>query len=339
MGKSLKIICVQPDDDYYFWQVNVWLESLRLIGKSDKAIVLIFTPNFREQNMKWKELEAVYPEAEFAYYKDEDNISKTFGIYIPVLRPYTLMKYFNEHPEMVNHAIFYCDCDIVFTEKFNIDDYIDDDVCYVSDTNSYINASYFDSKVNDVKPEMLEKYKQTDILSEVTSLVGITREICEKNNNHSGGAQYLLKNIGGSFWDKVITDCLVIRSYLMNVNRQFFENENKGFQSWCADMWAVLWNLWLREKEVKVIPELDFAWSSDPIEKLDNIGILHNAGIVGNSQGTAPTFYKGLYHNGKNPFDDPHLQTVLNSEESKKLCNHYYLTRMFDVKQKYNLNY
>jgi hypothetical protein len=339
MKKELKFVAVQPDDDYYFWQVNVWLESLRLIGKSDKAIVLIFTPNFREQNMKWKELEAVYPEAEFAYYKDEDNISKTFGIYIPVLRPYTLMKYFNEHPEMVNHAIFYCDCDIVFTDKFNIDDYIDDDVCYVSDTNSYINASYFDSKVNDVKPEMLEKYKQADILSEVTSLVGITREICEKNNNHSGGAQYLLKNVGGSFWDKVITDCLVIRSYLMNVNRQFFENENKGFQSWCADMWAVLWNLWLREKEVKVIPELDFAWSSDPIEKLDNIGILHNAGIVENSQGTAPTFYKGLYHNGKNPFDDPHLQTVLNSEESKKLCNHYYLTRMFDVKQKYNLNY
>jgi hypothetical protein len=339
MSKDLRFLVIQPDDDYYIWQVHTWLESLKMIGKSDKAIVLVFTPNFRDFNEKWKDLEALYPESEFAYYKDVDGISKTFSLYIPVLRPYTLMKYFKEHPEMVNKAIFYCDCDIVFTERFNIDAYIDDDICYLSDTNSYISASYFDSKIKDVLPEKLEDYEKTDILSETTSLVGITREICEKNNLHSGGAQYLLKNIDAGFWDNVTSHCLMIRSYLMNVNRQFFENENKGFQSWCADMWAVLWNLWLREKETRVVPEMEFAWSSDGIEKLDRVGILHNAGIVANNQGAIPTFYKGLYHSGKNPFQDPHLEEVLNSELSKTLCNHYYVTRMFDVKQKYNFNY
>ena len=30
-------------------------------------------------------------------------------------------------------------------------------------------------------------------LAELTSLVGITREIAEANNDHSGGAQYFLK--------------------------------------------------------------------------------------------------------------------------------------------------
>ena len=55
-----------------------------------------------------------------------------------------------------DHSIFYCDSDILWTDKFNIDDFVQDDVCYLSDTNSYINAKYFDSKVNQDKPIDLE---------------------------------------------------------------------------------------------------------------------------------------------------------------------------------------
>jgi hypothetical protein len=337
--KDLKFIQACPDDDYYIWQVHTWLESLRNIGKSDKAISLIFTPDFRERNEKWKMIVDLYPEAEFAFIKDEHKISKLLKVYIPILRPYSLWRYFTDHPDMVNKAIFYCDSDVVFTENFNIDAYIDDDVCYVSDTNSYINASYFDSKIKDVKPEALEEYKKTDILSEVTSLVGITREIAEKNNMHSGGAQYLLKNIGASFWDKMITDCININLYLGNVNKQFFESESKGFQKWCSDMWAILWGLWLRGQETKVVKELDFAWSTDPIAKLNTIGILHNAGVTSNFHGPVPMFYKGTYHAGKDPFTDNHLKTVIDNEENKKLCNNYYLQQMFIIKNKYNLDY
>jgi hypothetical protein len=337
--KDLKFVTVQPDDDYYTWQVHTWLESLKNIGKSHQAIVIIFTPANRERNTKWEKIVALYPETEFSFIKDEHSVTKLINIYIPILRPYSLMRYFQDHPDMVNKAIFYCDSDIVFTERFNIDQYIDDDVCYVSDTNSYINASYFDSKIRDVKPEKLEEYKKVDVLAGATSLVGISREIAEKNNLHSGGAQYLLKNIGSSFWDKVLTDCITIKQFLGNINREFFANESKGFQSWCADMWAVLWNLWLREQEVKVIPEMTFAWSSDHISKLDSVGILHNAGIVANTQGDIPTFFKGHYHQGKDPFKDPHLLMVLNNEKSKSLCNHYYLQQMFNVKNKYNIDY
>jgi len=205
--KDLKFICAQPDDNYYIWQVHMWLESLKTLGHSDKAIVLVFTPDFRERNEAWQKVADLYPESEFFYVKDEDKISQMLKVYIPVLRPYSLMKYFQAHPEMVNKAVFYCDSDVVFTENFNIDSYLEDDVCYLSDTNSYINASYFDSKIKDVLPEKLEEYKTRDVLSEVTSMIGITREICERNNEHSGGAQYLLKNIGASFWEKVLNDC------------------------------------------------------------------------------------------------------------------------------------
>lgn len=340
MKKDLKFICAQPDDGYYIWQVHLWLESLRKLGHSDKAIVLIFIPSYREKNLSWQKIIDLYPESTFQFYKDLDNVSKLLGIYIPILRPYCLMKWWKDHPEMKNNAVFYCDSDIIFTETFNINDYIDDEINYLSDTNSYINASYFDSKIGSVLPDKLDEYKQRDILEETTSLIGINRKIAEEYNMHSGGAQYLLKNIDKDFWNDVMTSCLKIRIHLMNVNKEFFENENKGFQGWCADMWAVLWNIWKRKQETKVIDEMEFSWSSDPIEKLSKTGILHNAGITDSFMGgTYPAFYKGTYHMGKDPFTDEHLQVVLHNDESKKHCNHYYLTQLLELKEKYQLKY
>lgn len=337
--KDLKFIQACPDDVYYTWQVNLWLESLKDIGHSDKAISLIFTPKGRAKNNKWKQIIDLYPEAEFHFYEDEDSLNKLLGIYIPVLRPYVLWKHFKLHPDLSQKAIFYCDSDILFMKDFNIDQFLEDDINYLSDTNSYISANYFDSKINQVLPEKLEEYKTRDILSEICSIIGITREIAEKNNNHSGGAQYLLKNVDSNFWSKVMNDSILIRTYLQQVNREFFKDENEGFQSWCADMWAVLWNLWFREQETKVVPELNFAWSTDPIYKLETHTILHNAGIVSETGNGYPAFYKGKYHTGQDPTKDDHFNVVLNSEKSKKYCTWYYANKLKQLSNKYNLNY
>ena len=339
MSKELRFVVAQPDDTYYTWQVHAWLESLKNIGHSDKAIVLVYTPSFREKSDKWQKIEDLYPEAEFAYYKDGGEVSQLLGTYIPVLRPYSLMRYFQDNPEMSTKAVFYCDCDILFTDKFNVDAYIDDDICYLSDTNSYINASYFDSKIKDVLPDMIEAYKKIDVLEQLASKIGISRKIAEANNNNSGGAQYFLKNVDGAFWEKVMKDCITIRLYLQSINKQYFANENKGFQSWCADMWGVLWNLWLREKETKNIPEMDFSWASDPIEKVHKLGMFHNAGITSRDMDGYPAFYKGAYHTGKDPFEDTHMLTVANDVNAKGRGTYYYVTKLIELKNKYNLNY
>ena len=337
--KDLRFVCVQPDDTYFTWQVHLWLESLKELGHSDKAIVLIYIPPGREKNTKWQQIINLYPEAEFHFYKDENDLTKLIPIYIPILRPWTLWKHFKEHPELSDKAIFYCDSDVLFTKDFNIDKLLEDDVCYLSNTNSYINASYFASKEKDVLPEKLEQYKTRDILAEVMSLVGVDKQVALDNNEHSGGAQYLLKNVDSAFWSKVMNDCMLIRTYLQKVNRDFFENESKGFQSWCADMWAVLWNLWFREKEVKVVEELNFTWATDPIERLDKTFIFHNAGIVSPHNGRYNCFYKGKYHGGVDPTTDPHLDNVLNDEESKKYCTWFYANKLKELKNKYGLNY
>lgn len=337
--KDLRFVCVQPDDTYFTWQVHLWLESLKEIGHSDKAIVLIYIPTSRTKNTKWEQIIALYPEAEFHFYKDEGELDKYLPIYIPILRPWTLWKHFKANPELSNKAIFYCDSDVLFTKDFNVDDYTQDDICYLSNTNSYINATYFESKEKDVLPNKLEEYKTRDILGEVMSLVGVEKDIAYDNNEHSGGAQYFLKDVDATFWNKVMNDSLLIRTYLQKVNREFFENENTGFQSWCADMWGVLWNLWFRGQETKVIKEMNFSWATDPIERLKENTLFHNAGIVSTHNGTYHCFYKGKYHNGGDPTQDPHLDAILNDEQSQKYCTWFYANKLKELKDKYNLNY
>ena len=335
MNKELKFICAQPDDTYYIWQVNLWLESLKNLGHIDKTIVLIFVPKDREYNTKWDKLIELYPETTFKIYKDEHKITELLGIYISIHRPYSLWRFWKENPEMENKAIFYCDSDVLFTKEFNIDKYIDDDVCYLSDTNGYINATYFDGKIRDVLPHKLEEYKKIDVLNSTLRLLGLTREIAVKNNMHSGGAQYLLKNISTEFWHKMINDTISIRVHLQEINKQYFANENKGFQSFCSDMWALLYGLWAINKECKVIKEMNFAWAPDPIEKLNTHTIFHNAGVIGEFMDGVNYFFKGKYHSGLNPLIDPHLDVVLNSESAKKKCTWYYANALDELKKKY----
>lgn len=340
--RELKFITCLPDDTYYTWQVHLWLESLKKLNKSEDAVVLIFTPVTRKPNrVKWEKIIKLYPETTFKFYWDEKNeISRALiPIYIPIIRPWMMSKWFAEHPEYKEKAIFYCDSDIVFTENFNVDEFLEDDVNYLSNTNSYISVKYFDSKIKDVIPEKQEEYSKLDVLAMLGSLVGITREIAEKYAEHSGGAQYLMKNLDSKFWEKVQRDCIIIRQYLQRINKEFFVSEAKGFQSWCSDMWAVLWNLWFYEGETKVVKEMDFAWSTDSISRLESATIMHNAGVTASVMNSTPYFFKGKYHQGLDPTKDEHLEVVLKDEKAKQTCNWYYAKKLKDLKEQYKLNY
>jgi hypothetical protein len=88
-------------------------------------------------------------------------------------------------------------------------------------------------------------------------------------------------------------DCLKIRKFLMrDVNLKYFRSENEGFQSWCADMWAVNFNLWKRGIETKVTEALDFSWATDHIDSFHRKPIYHNAGAT---SGSKNIFYKGAW--------------------------------------------
>lgn len=339
--RDLKFVTIFPDDAYFTWQVHLWLESLKNIGLSDKAIVLIFTPKYRQQNKaKFQQIMDWYPEVEWNWYRDENNeVTPLLGTYIPILRPWTAMKYWEDHPEMKEKAVFYCDSDILFTKNFSLDKFLEDDIIYCSDTNSYINATYFDSKIKDVLPEKVEEYKTIDVLDTAARMVGIDRATCEKYNMDSGGTQYLFKNVDADYWKNILQKIIPTLKYLRGINKQYFASESKGYQSWTIDMWLVLWELWRRGQTTKVVKELDFGWVHDPISKLDKLGIYHNAGATNTGTEDFPIFYKGKYHTGTNPFIDPHLDKVLNSPKSQKHCTWYYANEMDKLRKKYDINY
>lgn len=338
MSKPILITC-QPDDQYFLWQNHLYIESCLKQGfKEEQIHILLYKPKNREYNKNWEKLKEIYPKLNIFLYEDK-GVQQFLGIYIPILRPHILWQHFEKFPELQKKTIIYTDCDILWLDTLNIDHLLGDDINYVSDAKSYLNYSYFESKYKDVLPNKLEEAKSIDFLKEVCNIVGVDKQIVIDNNNNTGGVQYILKNIDSLFWKKVEQDVIKIRMYLQKVNKEFFKDENSGIQSWCADLWAVQFNLWFFNKESKVVKELNFTWASDPITRLNTTAIFHNAGIIGDTQNGYPAFYKGKYHLGKDPFQDPHLKVVLNDEESKKHCTHFYVTQLIDLKNKYNLNY
>ena len=66
-----------------------------------------------------------------------------------------------------------------------------------------------------------------------------------------------------------------------------------------ADMWAVLWNLWKRNRKTEIIDELDFTQATNNVNDWGKKAIFHNAGVNNNQNGE---FHKAMFL-GKKPQD------------------------------------
>lgn len=346
--RQVVYMCVQPSHPYFSWQALLWLQSLRDIQESDGAQVILYHEEGTELPKQWVKLALLYPEARIHVYED-NTMKNLLPIYPPLIRPFALSKHFEKYPDLEKKAIFYTDCDILFTGRINLTPFLNDDIHYLSDTSSYLGAKYMIEKVDQAIPLKLEELKGRDPLKEVADIVGIDKQIIIDNQQNTGGAQYLLKDITPAFWQKVLNDTIAIRIHLMNINRSYYPSEEKGYQSWCADMWGVLYNLWQRGDVTRTPKELDFAWSTDTINVLDNIKILHNAGVTGDSKIRtrqkdengehihieAPAFYKGRFHKGESPLSDmDYLNAVADSPITKDFCNHTYVSFLLKHKDK-----
>jgi hypothetical protein len=338
MSKPILITC-QPDDQYFIWQNHLYIESCLEQGFEEEQIhILLYKPKGREYNTNWEKLKTCHPKLNIFVYED-DGVQAFLPIYIPILRPHLLWQHFKKFPELEQKTIIYTDCDILWLKGLDIEKFYNDDTCYISDAKSYMNNTYFESKKRDLLEEKKEESLSRDFLKEICDIVGIDKQIVIDNDDNTGGVQYILKGVNAAFWKKVELDVINIRTHLLAVNKMFYKNENSGIQSWCADLWAVLFNLWYAKKQVRVVPELNFTWSTDPISKIKTHAILHNAGIVSVKQGIWPAFYKGKYHSGGDPTKDSHLENVLSNEETQKYCNWYYANKLKELKNKYQLNY
>jgi len=274
---TVRHVVVQPSIKYYTWQVEVLLINLMQLGINPNHIDIVCSVN--EHIDIWKNMASHYNAVRFSFYDDTRESKK----YISSIRPHILEKHFRQFPELSQEVIFYHDCDILFTDKIDYSKYVNDDnTWYLSDTVSYIGYDYIISKGQEIFDKMVE-------------IVGIDPQLVIDNQNNSGGAQYILKNIDADFWADVYRDSENLFHEITEINNQI-KRENPGYheiQIWCADMWAVLWNGWKRGIKTVVDKELDFSWGTSPINQWSQYKIYHNAGVTDSEGGTR--FYKYEY--------------------------------------------
>lgn len=344
MLKLPLFISICPDDTKYLWQLRVQLYNFRKFGYSSNYHVLIFVPNSRLSlgpNPEINNLKKDFPETNFFIYEDHRNVERIGNIfnYQPVLRPWCLSEHFKKYKELEEEQIFYLDSDVIFTKYLDFSQF-KADKCYLSPT-PYIKASHFISKDMNVDSSKYEEFSKRDVLQEVANLCGIGKEKVLENDNNTGGAQSLLIGINHTFWTDVFNNSIEIRLHLQEFNRKFYvgntpqEKEDNGLQSWAADMWALLYNLWKRDIKTDNPKELEFCWNTSPIELWESMYLYHDAGATSRFIGDGKqTFFKGDY-NYNHIWNHPDIVTPFQQDlsyVSDSLCAKNYVHEINNCK-------
>jgi hypothetical protein len=278
----------QPDIPYFHWQIEVQIHNFMKAGINPNWIEVLFAYH-DSPSTEGLALAEKYPFVRFFFYKRK--VTENFG-YIPIVRPDILQQHFEAFPDLKNEVIFYHDSDIIFRELPNFDEMHDGTYWYLSDTVSYIGSEYI-------------KSKSDDLFIDLCSLVKIPPETVERNQEGSGGAQYLMKNVTSDFWKAVTEDSLKLYRYM--ADKEDYERTTlqpgihyNPIQKWCADMWAVLWEAWKMGSQTVVTPELDFSWGTSNLSDYERHKIMHNAGVTDETKQTL--FYKADFRDSS-PFD------------------------------------
>jgi len=292
-------LSVQPDQPYFHWQVEVYINNFKTIGINPNKIEIIFMFNGKP-SPEARALQSKYNTCRFFFYEDDRHDKN----YIPSIKPWGFFKHLEQFPDLNKEAIFYHDSDIIFTRRIDENRFERDQIWYLSDTVSYIGYNYIVSKGQEQFNEMLDTMR-------------LERNLVKNNQPNSGGAQYIVKNTTAAFWYKVYEDCPKLYNVMNKWEARYLERKPYGYvgdvyhpiQKWCAEMWATLWNAWQFGHVTLVDKELDFVFATDSIQRADSVKIMHNAGVT--EKDAHRLFYKGGYI-FKDPFQesfdwvDPH---------------------------------
>lgn len=277
--ENLIFVSAQPATFYYCWQVEVMINNFIEMGVSPDKIHIVSSIDERIPN-EWQKLVSGYDTVNFFFYKDTRKTKH----YISSIRPNILKQHWQNNSELKQKVVFYNDCDIMFTKPISqwiTNEMVNDKMWYGSDTRWYIGHDYIKSKGNDVLDLMCE-------------LVGIDKKIVQINEVNSIGAQYIIKNVDYTFWEKVELDSENLFNQITKLN-QIKKQKDPNYhelQIWCADMWSILWNIWKLGFETKCHPNLEFSWATSPAEHWDRFNIFHNAGVLNSN---SELFYKSDY--------------------------------------------
>jgi hypothetical protein len=281
----MKYVCAQPANLFYTWQVELVINNFTKWGVNPSDIHILLSTINGVISDEWKQIVKGYPNINFFFYED----SREDKGYIPAIYFDLLSNHLKANPHLKDELLFLHDSDIIFTRKPELNWVRKTDTWYMSDTNSYINYDYIQSKGNDIYEGMC-------------NIIGLNKKIPKLMNNHSGGAQYIVNGEGWEFWRKVEKDSCRLYKFFVQMEPKWVKNHEHHYpiQKWTAGMWSLLWNAWLYGHPTQVEDRLGFGWATNSITDVDKHWILHNAGVTTADKGL---FYKANYHN-KLPYWD-----------------------------------
>jgi len=286
--EKILFVSAQPDVPYFIWQIKLYVHNFieNGIDPNQIHVVLGIVNNAdkpSEESLKLKEFGVNVHH--FTDYRRKKH-------YIPSIKPYLISNWIQSNPEH-GKLFFLHDADIIFRELPNFDQLLNDDISYLSDTIGYIGYNYIMDCCNRYEQHHSTSEKG-QLIKEMADVVGLEVEVIKQNQEKSGGGQYLIKNTTCEMWDKIYKDSINLYNQMMDYQRRFPISPGE-IQFWTAEMWAVLWNLWMYGLETKVTRELDFSWATDSISVYEKRPILHMAGVTDDLKNRK--FYKGDFIN------------------------------------------
>jgi len=286
--EKILFVTAQPDVPYFIWQIKLYVHNFIEKGINPNQIHVIFSLQNQNNEPSSESLQLTNLGINVHHFVDE-RIKKH---YIPSIKPFLISKWIQKNPKH-GELFFLHDSDIIFNELPSFDQLLNDEVCYMSDTIGYIGYNYIMDCCKRYESQNPTSEKG-QLISEMANVVGVDVDTIKQNQKNSGGGQYLFKNTNCELWDKMYKDSIKLYDQMLDYQKRFPINPGQ-IQFWTAEMWAVLWNLWLYEYKTKIISDLDFSWATDTIEIYNSKNILHMAGVTDDLKTTK--FYKGDYIN------------------------------------------
>lgn len=314
-------LSAQPAQPYFIWQLAVQIENFKKHKVfPGKMHILLGHEKGANLHPKVEKFINDYGDKASIFLYPDNRTSKK---YVSSIRPNIIKQHYKAFPHLENENIFYHDSDIIFTTGLPDFDRLNaDENWYFSDTKSYIDSQY-----------IIERGGKR-ALTEMCRLLRIDEKLVTDNDSNAGGAQYLIKKVNAKFWDQIELDSEKLYTFLDDNKAKyanaFVKKTGLGIEqyipisTWCADMWAVLWNSF-KCASVKIDPSLDFCWPHYPLKMWNKVKIFHNSGVdISNAKGL---FFKSLYHNHE-PFDSDF------SDLDKKKCSIMYAKQVQSITYK-----
>jgi hypothetical protein len=290
---NIKFVTAQPDVPYFHWQCEIYVNNFIEKGIDPNQIHIVFsTSNNTPPSPGSTELKRYG--VNIHHYKD-DREDKS---YIPSIKPYLISKWLKDNPEF-GKTFFLHDADIIFRELPDFDSLLSDDISYLSDTIGYIGYNYIIDCCRRYEGKHPSS-KENQLIQEMVDIVGVSLDVVKENQENSGGGQYLIKNTDHLLWEKIYNDSTPLYKQMLDYQKRFPIHPGE-IQFWTAEMWSVLWNLWLFGVKTNITKELDFSWATDSVKIYDKKPILHMAGVTDSLK--TKKFYKGEYIL-KNPIEE-----------------------------------